>query len=107
MPVMTLSVYTKIYDSNEYRANLLVCGSADFMNYVSEQSFSNADILKSAFAAMGNTNVVTGISYKVVEDTAITVTQENFKNYTVMLSVLIPLIIAIIGTVVYIKRKKA
>ena len=77
------------------------------MNYVSEQSFSNADILKSAFAAMGNTNVVTGISYKVVEDTAITVTQENFKNYTVMLSVLVPLVIAAIGTFVYIKRKKA
>ena len=107
MPVMTLSVYSKIYDSNEYRANVLVCGSTDYMNYVSEQSFSNADILKSAFAAMGNTNVVTGISYKVVEDTAITVTQENFKNYTVMLSVLVPLVIAAIGTFVYIKRKKA
>ena len=107
MPVMTLSVYSKIYDSNEYRANVLVCGSADFMNYVSEQSFANADILKSTFAVMGNTNVVTGIRYKVVEDTAITVTQENFKNYTVLLSVLVPLVIAALGTVMYIKRKKA
>ena len=107
MPIMTLSVYSKIYDSNEYRANVLVCGSADYMNYVSEQSFANADILKSTFAVMGNTNVVTGIRYKVVEDTAITVTQENFKNYAVLLSVLVPLVIAALGTAMYIKRKKA
>ena len=77
------------------------------MNYVSEQSFANADSLKSTFAVMGNTNVVTGIRSKVVEDTTITVTQENFKNYTVLLSVLVPLVIAALGTVMYIKRKKA
>lgn len=107
MPVMTLSSYTKIYDSNEYNAYVLVCGSADYMNYVSEQSFSNADILKNAFSVMGNTNVVSGISYKVLEDTAITVTQDNFKTYTVLLSAVVPLIIAAVGTAVYIKRKKA
>lgn len=107
MPVMTLSVYTKIYDNNEYRANVLVCGSADYMNYVSDQSFANADILKSAFSAMGNESVVTGIAYKVVEDTSITVTQDAFKKYTVMLSTIVPLLIALVGTAVYIKRKKA
>ncbi|MGN1121430.1 MAG: hypothetical protein ACI4RV_03610, partial [Eubacteriales bacterium] len=107
MPVMTMSVYTKIYDNNEYRANVLVCGSAEYMNYVGEQSFANADILKSAFATMGNNSVVTGINYKVVEDTAITVTQENFKKYTVMLSAIVPIVIAVLGIIVYIKRKKA
>lgn len=107
MPVMTLSTYTKIYDNKEYNAHVLVCGSADYMNYVSEQAFSNADILKNAFSVMGNTNVVSGISYKVLEDTAITVTQDNFKKYTVLLSALVPLVIAAVGTAVYIKRKKA
>ena len=76
------------------------------MNFVSEQSFANADILKSAMSAMGNESIVTGIAYKVVDDTSITVTQDNFKRYTVMLSTIVPVIIAVIGTIVYIKRKK-
>lgn len=107
MPVMTLSVYSKLYDNTEYHSNVLVCGSVDYMNFVSEQSFANADILKSAMSAMGNESIVTGIAYKVVDDTSITVTQDNFKRYTVMLSTIVPVIIAVIGTIVYIKRKKA
>ncbi len=107
MPVMTLSTYEKVYDNNHYTANVLVSGSVDYMNYVSEQSFSNGDILKSAFALMGNESIVTGIDYKVVEDTAIVVTQDNFKNYTAGLSAIVPILIAVIGVFVYIKRKKA
>ena len=107
MPLMTLSVYTRIIDSEEKRANVLVCGSVDYMNYVSEQAFANGDILKSTFSAMGNESVVTGIRYKVLNDTAITVTQEDFKNYTAVLTAIVPLIIAAIGVIVYIRRKKA
>lgn len=107
MPVMTLSTYSKYIDNEEYISNVLVCGSSVYMNFIGDQSYANADVLKSAFALMGNESVVTGISYKVVEDTALTVTQEDFKNYAVMLSTIVPVIIALIGIYVYIKRKKA
>lgn len=107
MPLMTLSTYKKMIDSKEYSSRVLVCGSTVFLNTLSDNSFSNADILKSAFAKMGNKNVVTGIDYKVVEDTALTVTGDLFKKYTAALGTVIPVIIAIIGIFVYIKRKKA
>ncbi|MBR4979715.1 MAG: Gldg family protein [Clostridia bacterium] len=107
LPVMTLSTYTKIYDSNKKQANVLVCGSLDFLNYISNNAYANSDILKSAFALMGNVNVVTGIDYKVIEDTTITVSQKAFRANVIRLSIIIPLIIAAIGIFVYIKRKKA
>ena len=106
-PVMTLSTYTKIYDGVERRANVLVCGSVEYLNYVSVQSYANADVLKSAFSAMGNKSVVTGIGYKVLDDTAITVSQDDFKKYMVLLSTVVPVIIAAVGIFVYMKRKKA
>ncbi len=107
IPLMTVSTYTKMINSKEYSSRVLVCGSTVFLNTLSDNSFSNADILKSAFVQMGNENVVTGIDYKVVEDTALTVTGDLFKKYTTALGSIIPIIIAIIGVVVYIKRKKA
>ncbi|MBP5245717.1 MAG: Gldg family protein [Clostridia bacterium] len=106
-PVMTLSTYTKVYNNSKKQANVLVCGSIDFLNHISNNAYANADILKSAFALMGNVNVVTGIDYKVIEDTTITVSQKAFRANVIRLSVIIPLIIAAIGIFVYIKRKKA
>ncbi len=106
-PVMTLSTYTKIYDSNKKQANVLVCGSLEFLNYISNNAYANADILKSAFAVMGNESVVTGIDYKVLEDTTLTVSQKAFRANVIRLTVIIPVIIAVIGIFVYIKRKKA
>ena len=104
---MTLSTYTKVYNNSKKQANVLVCGSIDFLNHISNNAYANADILKSAFALMGNVNVVTGIDYKVIEDTTITVSQKAFRANVIRLSVIIPLIIAAIGIFVYIKRKKA
>ncbi len=106
-PVMTLSTYRKYVDNKERRANVLLCGSVDFLNFVEDQRYANGDIIRSAFAVMGNTSAVTGIKYKVAEDSAITVTQTEFTRYLLLLAVLVPLIIAGIGTYVYIKRKKA
>lgn len=107
LPLMTVSTYTKMINSKEYFSRVLVCGSTVFLNTLSDSSFANADILKSAFVQMGNQNVVTGIEYKVVEDTALTVTGDLFKKYTTALGTVIPVIIAIIGVIVYVKRKKA
>lgn len=107
LPLMTISTNTKIKDSKEYTSRVLVCGSGVYLNALSDQSFSNADVLKNTFAKMGNENVVTGIKYKVLEDTALTTTLDEFKAHTIKLTLIVPLIIAIVGIVIYIKRKKA
>lgn len=107
MPVMTRSVYTRLVDNREKTASLVLCGSVDYLNFLDAPQFSNADTLKAILTQMGNDSVVTGIRYKVVEDTALTVTREDFRKYLVILAVLVPLVIAAVGVVVYVKRKRA
>ena len=85
----------------------MLCGSVDYLNFLDAPQFSNADTLKAILTQMGNDSVVTGIRYKVVEDTALTVTREDFRKYLVILAVLVPLVIAAVGVVVYVKRKRA
>lgn len=107
MPVMTISTYTKLYNNKEYRANVLVCGSTYFLNQIDNYVYSNTDVMKNALVQMGNNSILTDINYKVVDDTALAISMNDFKNYTLMLSSIIPLIIAAAGIYVYIKRKKA
>ncbi len=106
-PVMTLTTYTKMKDNNEQRANVLVCGSTDYLNDIDSQQYSNGDVIKSALKEMGGSSVVSGIDYKVLEETSIVITQDVFEKYMVLLSSVVPLIIAAIGVAVYVKRKKA
>lgn len=107
VPVMTISVVDKIKNNKEVRGTVLVSGSYNFLDYLGYASYSNADIIRRAFSVMGNQSVTTGIDYKVLEDTAIIVTQDTFKKYAVALSATFPILIAIIGIIVYVKRKRA
>ena len=108
LPVMTLSRYFKMKDNTEVVSNVLMCGSTRFLNFIDMTGgYSNSDVMKSSLTIMGDESVVTGIDYKVVEDTAISVSGEDFKVETVKLSAIIPLIIAVLGIIVYIVRKKS
>ena len=108
VPIMTLSKSFKIQNNAEVSSNVLVCGSSRFLDFLDMSGgYSNADIIKSTLAVMGDESVVTGIDYKVVEDSAIDVSREDFKTETIKLSAIVPLIIAALGVAVYIIRKKA
>lgn len=106
-PVMTLSTYTKIKDNSEHRANVLVCGSTVYLNGIGLQEYSNGDIIKSALKEMGSSSVVLEIDYKVLEETSLVMTQDVIKRYAILLSSVVPLIIAALGITVYVKRNKA
>ena len=107
-PIMALSKYMKMQNNVEISSNVLVCGSTSFLNFIDMSGgYANADIIKSTLAAMGDESVVTGIDYKVVEDSALEVSQDDFKAEVVKLTAIVPLIIAILGVIVYIKRKKS
>ena len=107
LPVMTVTNYAKTTDNVENNAYVLVCGSTEFLNFLDSDAYANGDVLRQTFHVMGNTTAVTGIKYKVVEDTAITVTMDDFKKYILLLAVCVPLLIAAVGTIVYLRRKKA
>lgn len=107
-PVMTVSKYFRIRNDKEVTANVIMCGSTSFLNFIDMPGgYANADIIKSCLMDMGDTSVVTGIKYKVVEESNIDVTEDEFKSQVLKLSAIVPVIIAILGIVVYIIRKKS
>ena len=104
-PLMTLSRYTKLIDGVERKADVIVCSSSSFLNYLNIPAYSNSDILRSAISQMSDGISAASIDFKLIDEYAITVTKETSDNMTRRLAVICPVIIAVIGIVVFIKRK--
>jgi len=105
MPLMTVTRYAKLISGKEYTADVLVVSSSDFLTFLSDPSFSNSDLLSSALSQMNGGASGTVIDFKVLDESAITVTKEVQDGLSRKLTLVVPIIIVIIGTVVFIKRK--
>lgn len=105
VPLMTLSKYSKLVDSKEKSAHAVICASASFLDELDSPSFANADLLKTMFGKMGNDNAALDIDFKVLDESNIEVTAKDAENMRNKLGIIIPVIIAIVGTCVFIKRK--
>lgn len=105
VPLMTLSKYSKMIDSKEKTGNAVVCASGAFIGGLENPSYANADLLGNMFAKMGNSNAALDIDFKVLDESNIEVTAKDAENMRNRLAIIIPVVIAIIGTVVFIKRK--
>ncbi len=103
-PLMTLTKYTKIVDGADRSANVLVCGTTGFILGLEEPSYANADLLTNALANMEGTSTVY-IDYKVLDESTLTVTQAVSDGMLKKLGIAVPVIIAVIGIAVFIKRK--
>lgn len=106
VPVMAMSKYLKMQDNVEVSSNVIICGSSSFLGFLDmSDEYANSDVIKSALAEMGDESVVTGIDFKVVEDSTLVISQNKFVSNAILLSTVIPAFIAIIGIIVFIKRK--
>jgi len=110
-PMVVLSTYTKMVENVEKYARVLVFGSEYFTNdfFISGEtssSYGNSDMIYSALKLMGNENAPINIPFKPFNDTALTVDQTTSTNITAMLSLLVPALVLLIGTIVWFKRKR-
>lgn len=104
-PLVTLSRYAKIVDNKEKKANVIICGSTGFVSELDNPSFANADLFKQILVSTGNDNIVADIDFKVLDESSIEVTDKVVDGMTRKLVIIIPVIVAVIGAVVFIKRK--
>ena len=88
---------------------MLVCGSADYNNseYLNAKSYANRDILYSAMRITGRERILADIPYKVLDDTSLDITTAQANNWTVALTAVAPVIIAVCGVVVWVRRKNS
>ncbi len=104
-PLMTVSTYSTRVAGQEREARVFVCASTGFVTELSNTSFSNNDLFKRCLASMGNENVALDIDFKVLDETSISVTSDRVDSLTNSLVIFVPIIIAIAGVIVFIKRK--
>ncbi|MBQ6575861.1 MAG: Gldg family protein [Lachnospiraceae bacterium] len=103
--LMTLSRYTRVKDNTEFYSYLLACGSPYYTSMLESTSYANQDILYSAIRAMGKEKVPADIDFKLISSEALDITEAEQTQWTWLLIFGIPFVIAVIGVIVYVRRK--
>ena len=93
--------------SDEYKSSMAVFGSGWFLDYyvASNDSYNNAAYFVSLMNTMTGKENVIQIAEKSLDQTTIEITEESAKMIRNITMFIIPLIVGIIGVVVYVRRK--
>ena len=107
VPLMTVSRESRIVDNEYYYSYVLACGSASYTDpsWLLSNSYANSDIIYNAMRITGSERVLADIEYKVLDDTTMVITTAQANGWTVALTVTLPALLAVCGTVVFVRRK--
>ncbi|MBE6588518.1 MAG: hypothetical protein E7647_08940 [Ruminococcaceae bacterium] len=107
VPLMTVSRETRIVENEEYYSYVIACGSANYADgaWLLSNSYANSDIIYNAMRITGRERVLADIEYKVLDDTELIITTAAANNWTVALTVTLPVILTVIGLAVWVRRK--
>lgn len=107
--VMTMSVETRVVESEYYYSYVIAAGSPSFADnsYLASNAYANEDVLSAAMKAAGRERVLAVLNFKPFDNDSITITTAEANNWTVAMTLVIPAIIALVGIVVVTRRKHA
>ncbi|MBQ5887184.1 MAG: Gldg family protein, partial [Clostridia bacterium] len=107
--LLTLSRESRIINNEEYYSFVVVSGSSAFANskYLLSNAYANSDIITSTMKATGREKVLADIDFKVFDDTSLDITTAQANDWTVAMTVVFPVIAAITGLVIWVRRKHA
>ena len=111
--LMTMSIETRGTQETQYTtmtdaSYVLACGSTEFVSQelMESNAYGNTDLLLSALRTMGQEPVPVGITFKAFADKTIdTITTAESTQYTVILTVIPPVVALIAGIFVIVRRK--
>lgn len=110
MPLMTVSTHVTIGDNNEtYYNYLLAAGTSSFADdkYLNGNSYGNGDIIYEAMRVFCKKVVPVDLDFKVYDDNALTLTNGQAIGWTVTFIAAGPIVSAVVGIIVWIRRKHA
>lgn len=109
VPLMVVSRESTILNNEYYYSYVLACGSADFTSsaYLTSNTYANSDIIYNTVKLTGRERILADIEYKVLDDTKLDITTSQANGWTVALTVTLPIVIALCGTIVTVRRKHA
>ena len=106
--LMTVVQETRYVNNDECFSYVIACSSASFADstYMAQRQYGNSDILYSAMRqAFGKDNVPIDIDFKVLDDVGLSISTEQANGWTVALVTVVPVIMLVLGTIVYVRRK--
>lgn len=106
--LMTIVCETRYINNEPCYAYVVACSSANFADsaYMAQRQYGNSDILYAAMRlAFGKDNVPIDIDFKVLDDVGLSISTEQANGWTVAIVTIVPAIMLILGTYVYIRRK--
>lgn len=108
-PIMTISRELTVVDNDYYYSYVFVSGSAEAVAsaYLHTNTYANKDIIYNTIKLTGKERVLCDLETKQFENTALDITTAEANRWTVVLTVVLPAVIAIAGYVVWVRRKNA
>jgi len=105
--LMTVSRESRLIDNEYYYSYVVVGGSSSFANanYLFSNAYANSDILSSVMRSSGRDRTLADITFKEFDDTDLVITTAEATNWTVAMVTVLPAITAVIGLVIFVRRK--
>lgn len=105
--VVTVTRESRIVDNEYYYSYVMAFGSPTFADpyWIESNAFANEDIIAAAMKATGRERVLAVLDFKPFDDSDITITTADANRLTVACTIAIPLILAVVGIVVTVRRK--
>ncbi len=105
--LVTITRETVIEQNEYYYSYVFAFGSPTFANnnYILSNAYANEDILSSALMAAGRERVLAQLERKPFDKDEITVTTKEANDWTVAMTLVLPVIIGACGLVVITRRK--
>ena len=70
-----------------------------------QNQYGNADIMMTAIREFGRDTVPIDLDFKVLDDMGLSISTKEATAWTVVVACIVPVIMLVMGTVVYIRRK--
>lgn len=105
--LMTISRELRYVDNEPVAAHVLACSSTNFCDaeYILQNQYGNADIMLTAMREFGKDTVPLDLDFKVLDDMGLSISTKEASVWTVVIAGVVPVIMLVMGTVVYIRRK--
>ncbi len=107
--LVTISQETVIENNEYYYSYVFAFASPTFANnnYIYSNAYANEDILSAAMRAAGRERVLAALDLKAFDDDEITVTTKEANDWTIAMTLALPILLAGCGLVVITRRKHA
>lgn len=107
-PLMTISREESIKDNDYFYTYVLACGAPDFASdsYLNSNSYANRDILLNTIRLTGREKIIADIDPKIFDETELTIEASDAGAITVAMVLVIPTAVAVVGTIVCIRRRR-